>query len=151
VGLHNPTTPSSAAGTALEKCATHSRVAGRSELVIVNLSAHRHTDPKVLRYAAEPVGPANDDAPRRLTAAVTRAVAACGSGGRLALAATRGEPRLSPAVSSRRPVSLAACGLRLAAASVDLVAFSCLLYRGVGSLGDVRLRPHAESCAGGRR
>jgi hypothetical protein len=131
VGLHNPTTPSSAAGTALEKCATHSRVAGRSELVIVNLSAHRHTDPKVLRYA--------------------RAVAACGSGGRLALAATRGEPRLSPAVSSRRPLSLAACGLRLAAASVDLVAFSCLLYRGVGSLGDVRLRPHAESCAGGRR
>jgi hypothetical protein len=51
--------------------------------VIVNLFAHRHTDPKTLQQVAEPVGPANDDALRRLTAAATRTIVAWGAGGGL--------------------------------------------------------------------
>jgi hypothetical protein len=67
----------------LEKCIARSRAAGRSGLVIVNLFAHRHTDPKALRHAADPVGPANDDALRVLTTAAPRTVAAWGKGGSL--------------------------------------------------------------------
>jgi hypothetical protein len=67
----------------LDRCIARSRAAGRSGLVIVNLFAHRHTDPKVLRHAADPVGPANDAVLRQLTAAVRRTIAAWGAGGRL--------------------------------------------------------------------
>ena len=67
----------------LEKCIRRSRDAGRSGLVIVNLFAYRHTDPKQLQSAADPVGPANDDVLRVLTAGAPRTVAAWGSHGNL--------------------------------------------------------------------
>lgn len=67
----------------LERCIARSRAAGRSGLVIVNLFAHRHTDPRALRRVADPVGPANDDALRLLTSTGARTVAAWGAGGRL--------------------------------------------------------------------
>lgn len=67
----------------LDRCIARSREDGRTGLVIVNLFAHRHTDPKVLRHAADPVGPANDDALRLLTSTASRTVAAWGAGGRL--------------------------------------------------------------------
>jgi hypothetical protein len=67
----------------LEKCIARSRAADRSGLVIVNLFAYRHTDPKRLRSAQDPVGPANDEALRLLTAAAPRTIAAWGSHGTL--------------------------------------------------------------------
>jgi hypothetical protein len=51
--------------------------------LIVNLFAHRHTDPKVLRHVADPVGPANGDVLRQLTAAAMRTIVAWGAGGGL--------------------------------------------------------------------
>jgi hypothetical protein len=67
----------------LERCIARSSAAGRSGLVIVNLFAHRHTDPRDLRQATDPVGRANDDALRLLTSTAPRTVAAWGAGGRL--------------------------------------------------------------------
>jgi hypothetical protein len=67
----------------LERCIARSRAAGRTGLVIVNLFARRHTDPKALRVVADPIGPANDVAIRLLTATAPRAIAAWGAGGRL--------------------------------------------------------------------
>ena len=67
----------------LEKCVTRSRAAGRSGLVIVNLFAYRHTDPKTLQHADDPVGPANDATLRTLTVAAPRTIAAWGSHGTL--------------------------------------------------------------------
>lgn len=67
----------------LDNCIARSRAAGRSGLVIVNLFAHRHTDPKALRKAVDPVGPANDEALQMLTSAAPRTIAAWGAGGRL--------------------------------------------------------------------
>lgn len=51
--------------------------------MIVNLFAHRHTDPNTLRQTADPVGPANGDALRMLTSIAPRTVAAWGAAGRL--------------------------------------------------------------------
>ncbi len=65
------------------RCIARSSAAGRSGLVIVNLFAHRHTDPRVLRRATDPVGPANDEALRLLTSTASRTIAAWGAGGRL--------------------------------------------------------------------
>jgi len=67
----------------LDKCIKRSRAAGRSGLVIVNLFAYRHTDPKTLQHAADPVGPANDDVLHVLTATAPRTVVAWGGGGSL--------------------------------------------------------------------
>ena len=65
----------------LDRCIARSRAAGRSGLLIVNLFAHRHTDPKTLRNAADPVGSANDDVLQTLTATAPRTIAAWGSHG----------------------------------------------------------------------
>jgi len=67
----------------LDKCIARSRSADRSGLVIVNLFAYRHTDPKALRQAADPVGPANDATLRALTGTAPRTIAAWGSHGKL--------------------------------------------------------------------
>ncbi|MGY1815626.1 DUF1643 domain-containing protein [Blastococcus sp. SYSU D00820] len=67
----------------LEKCIARSRAGGRTGLVIVNLFAFRHTDPRTLATAADPVGPANDEALRLFTAAAPRTVAAWGAHGGL--------------------------------------------------------------------
>ena len=65
----------------LDRCIARSRAASRSGLVIVNLFGYRHTDPRMLRQAADPVGAAGDDALRLMTAAAPRTIAAWGSGG----------------------------------------------------------------------
>lgn len=67
----------------LEKCLKRSRADGRTGVIIVNLFAHRDTDPRALQDAADPVGPANDDVLRALTRAGSRTIAAWGAGGRL--------------------------------------------------------------------
>lgn len=67
----------------LERIVARSRADGSPGVLVVNLFAHRDTDPKALRAAADPVGPANDDALRRLTAEGGRTVAAWGAGGSL--------------------------------------------------------------------
>jgi hypothetical protein len=104
----------------LDRCIARSRAAGRSGLVIVNLFAHRHTDPKTLRHAADPVGPANDDVLRQLTATAPRTIVAWGAHGAvhgrsravgpqldqpLCLGTTRhGEPRHPLYVSGGAPI-----------------------------------------------
>ncbi len=67
----------------LEKCLARSRADGLTGVMIVNLFAYRDTSPKALRTAADPVGPANDDALRVLTQAGGRTVAAWGFRGGL--------------------------------------------------------------------
>lgn len=41
----------------LERCVKWSKAAGRTGLIVVNLFAYRHTDPKQVPQAADPVGP----------------------------------------------------------------------------------------------
>lgn len=67
----------------LERCVARSRADGRDGVLIVNLFAFRHTDPKQLLQADDAVGPANDDALRVLTARGARTIAAWGGRGRL--------------------------------------------------------------------
>jgi hypothetical protein len=66
----------------LERCIAWSR-ADFSGLLIVNLFAFRITDPKVLRNVLDPVGVANHDSLRRITADAPRTIVAWGSRGRL--------------------------------------------------------------------
>ncbi|MCA0143347.1 DUF1643 domain-containing protein [Blastococcus sp. LR1] len=65
----------------LDRCIGRSREMGASGLLIVNLFAVRHTDPKMIRSVDDPVGPAGDDALRVFTAAGQATVAAWGSHG----------------------------------------------------------------------
>ncbi|RBY89172.1 DUF1643 domain-containing protein [Blastococcus sp. TBT05-19] len=65
----------------LDRCIGRSRELGATGLLIVNLFAFRHTDPRSIRMAADPVGPAGDDALRILTGAGASTVAAWGSHG----------------------------------------------------------------------
>lgn len=67
----------------LERCISRSRAAGFTGLVIVNLFAFRDTDPRNLKSAADPVGPANDEVLRDITAAGAQTIAAWGAHGRL--------------------------------------------------------------------
>lgn len=73
----------------LDRCLARSRADGQTGLIIVNLFAHRDTNPKALMAAADPVGPANDDALRAFSRAGARTVAAWGSGGSLHDRSTR--------------------------------------------------------------
>lgn len=65
----------------LERCAKWSKAAGRSGLIIVNLFAYRHTDPKQVPRALDPIGPANNDVLRAVAQAGARTVAAWGRPG----------------------------------------------------------------------
>lgn len=67
----------------LDRCVARSRADGRAGVVIVNLFAHRHTDPRTLRTAADPVGPAGDAALMLMSNVGARTVAAWGGGGTL--------------------------------------------------------------------
>lgn len=67
----------------LDRCIARSWDIGATGLVIVNLFAFRHTDPKQLRTAQDAVGPANDAALRELTSAGLETIAAWGAHGRL--------------------------------------------------------------------
>lgn len=67
----------------LERCISRSRGIGATGLVIINLFAYRHTDPRQLRSITNPVGPANDDVLRAFAEAGLRTVVAWGSHGGL--------------------------------------------------------------------
>lgn len=67
----------------LARCAARSRADGRSGLLILNLFAWRHADPKLLKTAPEPVGRANDEVLQSLTRIAARTIVAWGAGGRL--------------------------------------------------------------------
>ena len=60
-----------------------SRETGATGLVVVNLFAFRHTDPRELRSARDAVGPANDDVLRVLTRGGLVTVVAWGAHGGL--------------------------------------------------------------------
>lgn len=62
----------------LERCIAWSRAAGHAGIVIVNLFAFRATDPRALRTAQDPVGPANDTALAMFTAAGAQTLVAWG-------------------------------------------------------------------------
>ena len=66
----------------LDRCIAWSKSWNSTGLVIVNLFAHRHTDPKTLKSAADPVGPHNDRALVALSQACESTVAAWGAHGR---------------------------------------------------------------------
>lgn len=66
----------------LQRCISWS-CADFSGLLILNLFAYRATDPRFLRDATDPVGVANDDALRRITAGAPRTIVAWGTGGGL--------------------------------------------------------------------
>lgn len=67
----------------LERCISRSRGAGHTGLVIVNLFALRDTNPRNLRNAPDPVGPANDEVLGVITKAGAQTIAAWGGHGRL--------------------------------------------------------------------
>ena len=67
----------------LGRCISRSRAIGATGLVIVNLFAFRHTDPRELRSAADAEGPANDDVLRVLTSAGQQTIVAWGAHGAL--------------------------------------------------------------------
>ena len=100
----------------LNRCITGSRALGATGLVIVNLFAFRHTDPRQLRTASDPVGPANDDALREITSAGLRTIAAWGAHGRLNGRSRKVGPLLSQPMclgrtsrgEPRHPLSVAA-------------------------------------------
>lgn len=48
----------------VERCERRARALGFGAFRVTNIFAYRATDPKVMRAAADPVGPANDDAIR---------------------------------------------------------------------------------------
>lgn len=93
----------------LDRCIARSRADGRSGVLILNLFAFRHTQPRALRAASDPVGPVSDVVLAALSGQVARTIVAWGGGGSLlgrssAVAATlkdplclgttaRGEPR----------------------------------------------------------
>jgi hypothetical protein len=79
----------------LGRCIARSRELGATGLLIVNLFAFRHTDPKTLRAAVDPVGPANDEVLRAFTAAAAQTVVAWGSHGALGGRSTEVAPLLT--------------------------------------------------------
>jgi hypothetical protein len=79
----------------LGRCMARSRDLGATGLLIVNLFAFRHTDPKTLRTAVDPVGPVNDEVLRAFTQAAAQTVVAWGSHGALRGRSTEVGPLLS--------------------------------------------------------
>ena len=67
----------------LERCLARSRSDDKTGVIVVNLFAYRETNPKALKTAADPTGPANDHVLEALTRAGARTIAAWGSGGNL--------------------------------------------------------------------
>lgn len=73
-----PTSDTESAASHLDRCLARSRADGQTGVIIVNPFAHRDTNPRALTAAADPVGPADDDALRAPTHAGARTVAAGG-------------------------------------------------------------------------
>jgi hypothetical protein len=67
----------------LSRCVHRAQADGHSGILILNLFAFRHTDPRQLRRNPDPVGPANDEVLHVLTRAAKRTVVAWGRYGSL--------------------------------------------------------------------
>lgn len=67
----------------LGRCIARSRDLGAAGVLVVNLFAFRQTDPRTLRSADDPVGPANDEILREFTRKCARTIVAWGSHGAL--------------------------------------------------------------------
>jgi hypothetical protein len=67
----------------LDRCISWSKSWDSTGLVIVNLFGYRHTDPKVLKQAVDPVGPHNDTTLVAISNACEGTVAAWGAQGGL--------------------------------------------------------------------
>lgn len=65
----------------VERCERRARVLGFGGFAVGNIFAYRATDPRVMRAAAEPVGPGNDAAILELAGAADWIVCAWGSHG----------------------------------------------------------------------
>jgi hypothetical protein len=78
----------------LERCISRSRATGHTGLVIVNLFAFRDTNPRNLRTAPDPIGPANDEVLRVMTTAGAQTIAAWGGHGRIGGRSTQVGPLL---------------------------------------------------------
>ena len=81
VGLNPSTADETVDDPTIRRCIGFAKRWGYGGLVMVNLFAFRATDPRVMRAAADPVGPANDEHLERLTGEVDQFVAAWGAGG----------------------------------------------------------------------
>lgn len=78
----------------LDRMVARSVADQRPGLVVINLFAFRHTDPRQLRLAEDPIGPENDRVVERLTALSGRTIAAWGAGGNLRDRSTKIAPLL---------------------------------------------------------
>jgi hypothetical protein len=67
----------------LGRCIARSRDLGATGVLIVNLFAFRHTDPRKLRSTDAPVGPVNDEVLREFTREAAQTIVAWGSHGAL--------------------------------------------------------------------
>lgn len=65
----------------VERCERRARTLGFGGFRVTNIFAWRDTDPKLMRAAADPVGPANDDAIRDSCDWADRVIAAWGTHG----------------------------------------------------------------------
>ena len=65
----------------VERCERRARALGFGGFAVVNIFAYRATDPKVMRAAADPVGPGNDAAILALAGAADRVVCGWGTHG----------------------------------------------------------------------
>ncbi len=65
----------------VERCERRARTLGFGAFRVANIFAYRATDPKVMRAAADPVGPGNDDAIAQSAPWADRIVCAWGSHG----------------------------------------------------------------------
>jgi hypothetical protein len=63
----------------VERCERRAERTGYGAIDVVNLFAWRSTDPKVLPYQSDPVGPANDDAIRNVARSASRVVVGWGN------------------------------------------------------------------------
>ena len=65
----------------VERCERRARAMGFGGFAVANIFAYRATDPRVMRAAADPVGPENDAAILALTGVADRVLCAWGTHG----------------------------------------------------------------------
>lgn len=81
IGLNPSTADETALDPTLRRCIGFASTWGFGGLVMTNLFAYRATDPKAMRKAEDPVGPANDDYLKALAVASRLVLAAWGTHG----------------------------------------------------------------------
>lgn len=65
----------------VERCERRARALGFGSFTVVNIFAWRDTDPRAMRAAADPIGPANDDAILECATAAHQIICAWGAHG----------------------------------------------------------------------